>query len=882
MLEKLDLERSNQEISSQNGTDDNDNNDMDIRVEAIRRRLISVPRTCNSEDGPQAIEQGICSKNANDYSEVRVWSQNWESAIIASWMMQIIYSELVGVPSTIETGVVEKNANFYDVTNRMDYGKANEYKMFEYAHSAPGGDCSIYRDRNEKVKVDVNADDYIPCAHAVMEIWSSNGELKTALKEEVAEQTEQLGVIGNQGWHVTRSSIQRDPSLAHYFGLQGDSNRQKLADTFKRPTTWKHYCTYISQNNCTTPDDVATQPPAAAEEGKYFVEGPYTGFFRKTEKNDCNKTENCTGHIMDYPCGWSSFIRQQTKHLKIALESGGSDGGSGGYTYSEMVQIWSAANATKSDVIGLWWTPDATANLFKGSGSDLMPVLLPPPTQECLDNRIDILKRCDDSATEFDIYGDEKGACGRPSIFTMKAAVGNMQLNIQENKNPKSRMSPAYEVYDDFYITDLQVDEILTEWVDRGVDKYNFDLRFATCKWMADNLEYIVETVIPPDHPRIFVEPSNTSPLTIVTLVLSAIAIILTIFTAFGMCIKWRQGTLGRGVQIEFLALLLAGLLLVSIGSLLMALEPTKETCVGSIWMVIVGYTLQLVPTLIRVSAIIKIIRASRKFRIVKVNIKILFTRSIGISTIAALYCMLWTITETPGTQKIVHVSEDKNVFGETIVSESNACDSTSSVWFNVSFGCQAILLIGGSFLAWQMRTVPDVVNDSRELALMIYASFIFLLLRFMIYIFSGSLSAGKDSLQKMRSICCSIDTMATIVIFFSRFFREKKKRPSVSIRGGNFVERAPRRTCVQTSGKNSGEPRSSNAGGVSSTLSRVPVNSSEIYAAEEKEEEDATIRISTGRQTFSVPKWVLEEFGEVEDRELEQIIEQPTASSAI
>ncbi len=45
-------------------------------MEAWRRRLFSVRRTCNSEDAPEAAEQGICSKNANEYAEVRLASQN--------------------------------------------------------------------------------------------------------------------------------------------------------------------------------------------------------------------------------------------------------------------------------------------------------------------------------------------------------------------------------------------------------------------------------------------------------------------------------------------------------------------------------------------------------------------------------------------------------------------------------------------------------------------------------------------------------------------------------------------------------------------------------------------------------------------------------------
>lgn len=170
----------------------------DIELEAWRRRLLNVPRACNSEDPPAAAERGICSKSASVYPEVRIWSQNWESAFIVSWMMQIIYSELLGVPSTIETGVLNKNLNFYDETNRMDFGKANEYKMLQNAYDAPEGDCSIYNDANKKATGD---DDYTPCAHVVMDVWAEHTEYLELREKEVAEVSLFAGTIAHQGWY---------------------------------------------------------------------------------------------------------------------------------------------------------------------------------------------------------------------------------------------------------------------------------------------------------------------------------------------------------------------------------------------------------------------------------------------------------------------------------------------------------------------------------------------------------------------------------------------------------------------------------------------------------------------------------------------------------
>ena len=137
--------------------------------------------------------------------------------------MQIIYSELLGIPASIETGMVDKNVNFYDETNRMDYGKANEYKKFHNAYDAEGGDCSFYKDTNK----DTNGDNYIPCAHLSMEVWFPNGELTEAQNLGKAEQLQFNGQIGHQGWHITQFSIKRDPSLGNHFGMRGETNRQK-------------------------------------------------------------------------------------------------------------------------------------------------------------------------------------------------------------------------------------------------------------------------------------------------------------------------------------------------------------------------------------------------------------------------------------------------------------------------------------------------------------------------------------------------------------------------------------------------------------------------------------------------------------------------------
>mmetsp|Transcript_14818 Transcript_14818/g.26505 ORF Transcript_14818/g.26505 Transcript_14818/m.26505 type:complete len:390 (+) Transcript_14818:151-1320(+) len=265
----------------------------------IRRRILSPERkrVCNSED---QASSPFCEPNDPDgFTEIRIISQNWESAIATTWIWQIILSEILNVPTTTETGLADKNNNFYNRENRMDYGYANTFNFFQNTFDAKGGDCTIYKENNDKL---AREDGYIPCAHVMPEVWSENEELRDAKIRDIVEQPALTGLIGGQGWYIMKFSIERDPSLSIYTGYQNSKNRQKLAETFKRPTTWGEYCTLVSTNNCSIPNGIAKRAPPedGSKDGSYFTEGSYTGHFRATDKNNCTKNENCTGHFIDY------------------------------------------------------------------------------------------------------------------------------------------------------------------------------------------------------------------------------------------------------------------------------------------------------------------------------------------------------------------------------------------------------------------------------------------------------------------------------------------------------------------------------------------------------------------------------------------------------
>jgi hypothetical protein len=437
-------------------------------------------RVCNSEDPENAEELGLCTapQVGWDYMEIRIESRNWESVLFEAWILQILLSEMLNVPTTIETGLADATVNLYDPATRMEYGLNEVFGSLERAHEV--GDCRIVS------KTTKDDGQYQACAHLVPEVWHGDEVALRDFEERgIIEPRSFIGLVGFENWFVPKFTGVRDPTILTYLGLGGEANRRKLAELFKRPTTWQDYCDLVSVNNCLTDDGVAKRAPMdELEYDHMFVEGIYTGHFRMTEENDCDKWPlNCTGHIADFPCGWSSYVAPLTYHLEIALSSSGKEAGSRGYSYEQLTGIWLAANATKSNVIMQWWTPEALVSLFSGTDAEFQPVALPPGDHECMENRINpVLPRCGDYTFEEKV-GSPLGACGDSPTPLWKMVSSALYSKTYDPKIPEARVSPAYEAVRNFQIDVFQLGKIFDYWHNAGLDKWNFDGRDATCRW---------------------------------------------------------------------------------------------------------------------------------------------------------------------------------------------------------------------------------------------------------------------------------------------------------------------------------------------------------------------------------------------------------------
>jgi hypothetical protein len=264
-------------------------------VNALPERV--KKRVCNSEDPPNASELGICRMPQFDYKEVRLYGYDWDSGLFSGWLMQIILSELLNVPTSMETASHDRHLNFYDPESPTETIVSDASDVVQALQTANkyGGDCSLASKSKEN---------YEPCANFLSEIWDPT--VTDAVTELIAEESP-LGAVGQEAWFVPKFTAERNSEILSYMGLQGldRTNRRTLAELFQTPLTWAEYCTKISLNNCTEPDTIAQRAPQydSDEVDRMFVDGLYTGHFTKLPANDCDlNPDTCTGTFIDYPC----------------------------------------------------------------------------------------------------------------------------------------------------------------------------------------------------------------------------------------------------------------------------------------------------------------------------------------------------------------------------------------------------------------------------------------------------------------------------------------------------------------------------------------------------------------------------------------------------
>jgi len=706
-------------------------------------------RVCGRDDPPSAIAAGSCRQPPFDYPEVRLQPGDWESPFFSSWILQIVLSEVLHVPVSYEMGDPFSSISLYHPDMPLDFHSNYRHYLtaFETAHEL-NGDCS---------KADTSpGDNYQLCAHFITENWhAKRADVQDFVYRDILEPPQSLNMLAQQGWYIPKFTAQKDPSLSSYFGMQGDANRHKLAQTFKRPQTWQQYCDFISPNHCATPDLHAQRAPNTTlnEPDRMYAKDLYKGYFLATEKNNCTANpDTCTGHFVQYPCQWSSDVPTQLYYLNISLDPDTDE--TGGRTFSQMVDTWRAAQANQEDVVVYWWSPELLMFEMSGSDAEFIPVNLPTPTVECSESATGNGQHC--AADPLDRLGPPEAVCGDPA----KGLHSLMSTTVYSPPGTdQATASPAHASLAQFELTELQLGQLFSRWNELG------DPRQAVCEWVADNLEYI-QPFIPRTYPRVPLRKDAQTPLLYASTILGGIVMVLVLLTMV-LVYENRACRTIQYAQIEFLGFLLVGSLFIAIGAIVMGAPPSSASCIVEVWLINLGYTAELVPLVVKVAAVNHITQAGRSMKRAKINREFLFGVVICISVLVVVFLTVWTVLDPPQLTHEYELTETINENGETTVLVLDVCASESIIWRYVALGWNGFLLLCTTILAIQMRKIQMVgFNETATLALLVYSHMMFLLLRVVTYLLSSE-DVSQYTLARCQSMIFSLDTAATILIYF-------------------------------------------------------------------------------------------------------------------
>ena len=654
-------------VCNSNDDDDDDDKYYDIDGEqgAVRNNGATDSTT---EDRP-------CMPPPFNYTEIRIHAGTWDSSLALAWIYQIFLSERLQVPVTIvgkSDHGKDKELSFYHLDNAFAVAdQAYDWDPLEMTNLLSDGDCR-------------HADPHhLPCAHLMPQIWDSAlPRWDQAVKEDTIpadDSSSSHGMMGKTNLYIPQRTAQRYPGLVGYYGLQSASPQQ-LAQLFRQPISWGDYCQKVSVNNCIQSDRVAHRVPMTTEEAVSFYQpGLFTGFFG-------NATE--MGHIIA-PSSCDEFtsntLEAQLYYNNISLQSQGPLLPNQGYDLNHVRQIYQAANATQSDVIIWWWSPDSLIEVFRGTDYEMQAVTMPEYTRECGDHQTSAEARCSPDLLER--LGSEKGACDTPGHHLRQAIALSVQGQNQDTDLVDQ--SPTFDTLRNIRVTDFDMKDILRRWgaARNNVSsehQFGYEVREAVCSWVADHVEDL-DSAIPEGYPRTAKDTDGfDQPYLFGAQAVATIASLLVLCASIAS-VYWRRRVVVVQAQGHFVFQILLGLWLLTMAAIVNAKEPSDIRCSLNQWFITLGFTFVLIPLVVKVVTMNYIAITMRKGRDHHITISPLkmFLVELSLAICAIMYLMVWTASDPISRVEIRKLKiEDGSNFVETTIS----CSSDSDGWIVASF----------------------------------------------------------------------------------------------------------------------------------------------------------------------------------------------------
>jgi hypothetical protein len=409
-----------------------------------------------------------------------------------------------------------------------------------------------------------------------------------------------------------------------------------------------------------------------------------------------------------------------------------------------------------------------------------------------LDNLVSASDRC--SLDEETRNGNSLGGCDDAPLPLQKLIGSVVREFAKDHSIPEELHSPAYDVLREFSMTSYQIGEVFNRFFALDVDPDNYDLREATCAWFVENFEGM-EDFTPEGFPRTLQsdEDLTNQPIYYAAIAFAAMSVCVVTCTCVVTYFQRKRHVI-RLAQIEFLSVVLLGLMMVSVGSVLIAVPATNGICVVSIWMVNIGYTFEVVPIVVKMAAIFRMMRAAEKMEHLEFTRKSLFTAMLVPTLVVGVFLITWSVLDPPRQELEYNLlpEDQKTEGGDFVIETTPYCSSEWNTWYWAAVGWHFLLLVTATVQAFQARAViRKLADENQTLAFMIYSHFVFVCCRVATYWFDDSFSFSSRALA--RSIVYSVDTIFTVFIYFVPKFLDQSQstRDNILTRDGEHKTKA-------------------------------------------------------------------------------------------
>ena len=198
-----------------------------------------------------------------------------------------------------------------------------------------------------------------------------------------------------------------------------------------------------------------------------------------------------------------------------------------------------------------------------------------------------------------------------------------------------------------------------------------------------------------------------------------------------------------------------------------MSRKSSAPSCVASEWFILMGYTMILLPILIKVAAINKITQHSRRLKNVDIDLKKLILYPLYTLGLVILpYLITWTCLDH--SKPIEVLSFEDGVFGSNTINVLTYCSSVSNVWNYGTYVWHGFLLCSTCIIALQSLyvNVSAEMDESKKICYMVYSQFIFLMLRAGVPFLMKQHEYALSHMQGIISLLLSLDVITMLLIY--------------------------------------------------------------------------------------------------------------------